>query len=127
LRVPRFELVWQGEGRGLIGPAFEATFEDKAGLAFAPVHLRIGRSAIGGLQASWIRRGADIRDNWVGVAAENIGRFAVEFIRGGTVSSSENVAEALWNLPLESAAGDVLQVREIGPDGRHGWPAQLIL
>ena len=121
------ELVWQGEGRGLSGPAIAAVFEDKAGLAFAPVHLRIGRSASGGLQASWVRRGADIRDNWVGAAAENTGRFAVEIIRGGGLAASETVAEALWELPLKTVSGDIFQVREIGEDGRRGWPAQLVL
>ncbi len=121
------EMVWQAEGRGLFGPLMADTFEDKAGLAFAPVHLRISVSSDGGQVANWVRRGAEIRDNWADIAAENVGRFAVEVLRGGEMVVDARVDQARWYIPETARAGDVLQVREIGADGRSGWPAHMVL
>jgi hypothetical protein len=121
------ELLWQGEGRGLFGPILANAFEDKAALAFSPVHLRVGTNEMGRQIATWIRRGAEIRDNWTGVAAQNVGRFSVELLRDGTPVQAATVDEALWELPSGARAGDVLIVRQIGPDGRSGWPARTTL
>jgi len=121
------ELIWQAQGRGLFGPLLADTFEDKAELEFAPVHLRIKTGETGRRVANWVRRGAEIRDNWTDVAAVNIGRFAVDLLRNGVNVKSAIVDQAVWDLPDNVLEGDVLTVRQIGPDGRPGWPAQLIL
>ncbi len=121
------ELVWQAAGRGLFGALSSDAFEDKAGLAFSPVHLRIGADANGRKMASWIRRGADIRNTWTDIAVENTGRFAVALWRDGVRLVASSVDEPIWQLPENALAGDLLQVRQIGRDGRQGWPAQKVL
>ncbi|MEO9971752.1 MAG: glycoside hydrolase/phage tail family protein [Hyphomonadaceae bacterium] len=121
------ELVWQAEGRGVSGRILPSIFDDKAGLEFAPVHLARGQHEAGGQYVSWVRRGAEIRDNWVGPAAENVGRFAVEVLREGEVIAAKTVDEPRCELSEVVVRGDVLRVCEIGSDGRSGWPAQLVL
>lgn len=121
------ELFWQAEGRGILGAVQSETFEDKAGLAFSPVHLRMHMDFGGARYAGWVRRGSGISDSWVGPAAQNIGQFAVELERNGDIVASVVVEEPRWDLPADAIEGDVLRVSQIGSDGRTGWPTELIL
>lgn len=120
-------LDWQGNGRGLFGDVQSQNFRNQAGLAFAPVHLRVQRLATGQLSASWVRRGPEISDSWILPDAPNIGHFDIGLWRGDL-----RVLEAVTHAPVWQGgegwqAGDVLTVCEIGPDGRTGHSAKMEL
>lgn len=121
------ELSWQAEGRGLFGTLGTERFEDKAGLAFAPVHLCALRGASGVIDVTWVRRGAEISDSWILPEAANAGRFDVQLWRGEDRVFQGTVQAPIWRGETDWQSGDILQVREIGADGRLGRSAEMVL
>lgn len=121
------ELFWQAEGRGLIGNAETFQFNDQAGLAFSPAHLQSLMMTDGRLRLEWVRRGADIRDSWVLPESVNEGRFQVRLERDGAIIAETDVDAP--NLVIESGwqAGDQVQLRQYGGDGRLGRAAYLVI
>lgn len=120
------EAVWQASGRGLFGEPQAETFNDHAGLAFSPGHLRARKTENGSLYVSWIRRAAEIETNWVFPEQPNEGRFHVVFRNDDGLIFQTDVDEP--EILIESAhSGEVINVREYGPDGRLGRPASLQL
>lgn len=120
-------LIWSGAGRGLVSIGQNAIFENKAGLAFSPVHLRVEASAEGGARFTWVRRGAEISDSWILPEAPNIGSFHVSLERGQTVVLADDVETPEWSIGAIWQAGDVLTVAEYGTDGRAGHAGRLTL
>ncbi|MEO0881497.1 MAG: glycoside hydrolase/phage tail family protein [Pseudomonadota bacterium] len=116
------ELLWQAIGRGGAGDQVSFAFENKKGLSYAPGHLR--RSIIAGIdQLSWVRRAAEIGDAWRDEAWPNTGRFRVDLKRNGETIYVEEVDAPMWEIADQSEPGDLVEVREIGHDGRFGKKA----
>lgn len=121
------DLHWQADGRGLFGLLTKSRFEDRAGLAFAPVHLRTTDRDDGGLDVRWIRRGVEITDNWVAPDAPNTGRFRAQVRRGAEVLLESETDAPAWSIDPVWQPGDIFSVRELGDDGRAGHVGRLVL
>lgn len=120
-------LQWQASGRGLFGEAQSEIFENRAGLAFAPVHLQALTVEGGALSLTWIRRGAEISDSWILPESANEGRFQVQLIRGAEIELEVDTDGPQMRLETGWQTADLVSVREYGADGRLGHAANLML
>ena len=119
------ELQWQAVSDTIESPLQSETFEARGALAYRPGHLRAAWQG-SDLDIRWTRRGKDVPESWLLPEAENAGQFEV-------ILSSDAGDLGAWttqtaNLALTPPSGSKwVKVAEIGPDGRRGAEAVLLI
>ncbi|MEO1405527.1 MAG: phage tail protein [Pseudomonadota bacterium] len=120
------ELTWQSRGAGGTGDPVPYMYENKTSLPFAPRKLRRAKTD-GADQLVWIRRAAEIGDGWRDEAWPNTGHFRVRLARNGETVLTEDVLVPIWQVASDSQPGDIVEIREIGDDGRIGSATSITL
>ena len=119
------EMRWQAAGRGLFGEQQLETYLNNAGLAFAPVHLRMNLQESGNMHVSWVRRGPDISTSWIAPEQPNQGRYHVSLHGDDGLIFETDVDQPHILIESGELIRGVIDVREYGPDGRMGHAAKM--
>jgi len=120
------DLIWRAEGRGGLGDPTSFLFQNLANLPYAPAHIERVVSASTD-EIRWVRRGSDIGDGWRDIAWPNSGVFEVCLKRDGVAIRVDQVSHPVWPIVSDARSGDVVEVREIGADGRPGRLTSITL
>ena len=133
-------LNWIAETAGSLEKAGPFVFEGgmRAETPLSPVRLRGLRTADGDTIVSWIRRGRDNADSWIGADIpldEPFERYRVDVLGGAGAVRTAEVEEPQWRYALADEIGDfgerqsglAIRIRQIGERVPLGLPADAVL
>ena len=119
------ELQWQAVSDLVAGPLQAETFVSKGALAYRPGHLRAHWQG-DDLHINWTRRGKDVPESWALPEVENTGQFDIVLSGdAGNLGSWLSDTASITLTPPPDAKW--VKVAEIGPDGRRGAEAVLLI
>lgn len=129
-------LNWIAEAAGSVEKAGPFAFEGglRARTPLAPVHLRCARNSAGEAVVSWIRRGRENADNWIGADIpldEPFERYRLEMLREEAVLRTVEVDTSEWTYSLADETADfgapqtslTVRIRQMGVRVPLGLPA----
>jgi hypothetical protein len=129
-------LNWIAEASGSLEMAGPFVFDGgvRAETPLAPVRLRCARASDGDAVITWIRRGRDNADSWIGADIpldEPFERYRVDILDGDTVVRTVEVDRPEWTYASDDEAQDfggrqdslAVRIRQIGERMPLGLPA----